>query len=124
MTVLINPGSRIGTPGQGWANTYETALASARQWLETMHAEGLTDVELLPSTPAEANDGRWRFQFRHKVTGTVVDLETHGIDRLDTYEKQHVCTPRVYWNGSSTSSPDLEDFAADGYVPLRTFRRA
>lgn len=122
-TILINPGSRIGEsePGGGWTNTYTTALHTAHEWLARIHADGMTDVELLPSedTPRE---GRWTFRFRHTVTSAVVELKTHGIDNQDAYERQHLFAPRVYWRGSSTSDPQLEDFAADGFELVRTYR--
>lgn len=122
MSLLINPGSHIGEPGEGWTNTYPTALATAQEWLSHMAAEGLSDVELLPSedTPRE---GRWTFWFHHKVTDVAVALETHGIDDVDAYEKRHIFTPRVYWNGSSTGSPELENFRAEGFEPVQTYRR-
>lgn len=118
--VIINPGSRIGEPGDGWANTYATARATAEEWLAAMHAEGLTGVTLLDGGE-DHGDGRWGFTFRHEVTGASVRLDTHGIDNLDAYERKHLFAPRVYWNGSSCSNPELEDFAAPGFVPVRTF---
>jgi|HubBroStandDraft_3_1064219.scaffolds.fasta_scaffold1163246_2 hypothetical protein len=122
MTLLIiNPGSRIGGPGGGWTNTFEEARAEAGRWLARMHADGMTDVALLDD-PAE-RDGRWVFSFRHAVTGTTVQLETHGIDNMAAYEQQHTFAPKVYWNGSSVSQPELEHFAAPGFAAVRTFRR-
>ena len=121
MTVIINPGSRIGEPGTGWTNTEATARAEAERWLTRMHADGMTDVELADG--ATGREGRWVFSFRHAVTGTVVKLETHGIDDVRAYEKDHIFAPRIYWNGSSTSEPELEHFAAPGFVAVRTFRQ-
>ena len=118
--VLINPGSRIGGAPHGWTNTPETARAEAEKWLAGMREDGLVDVELLDEVVE--NEGRWRFGFRHTVTGTVVFLETHGIDDLDAYQRQHLFPPRVYWRGSSTAEPKLDDFAADGFEPVKTFR--
>jgi hypothetical protein len=120
MTVLINPGSHIGEPGNGWTNTEATARAEAERWLARIHADGMTDVELLDG--ATEREGRWEFGFRHKVTGTCVKLETHGIDNMAAYERERIFTPRVYWNGSSTSNPELEHFAAPGFVAVYTFR--
>lgn len=119
MTVIINPGSRVGAPGEGWTNTGATARAAAEQWLARMHADGMTDVELLDG--AEETEGRWRFTFRHTVSGTEVTLETHGIDAIGAYEQDHIFTPRVYWRESSTAEPRLEDFAAPGFRLVRTF---
>jgi hypothetical protein len=119
MTLIINPGSHIGKPGEGWTNTYETARAEAERWLARMHADGMAGVELADG--ATERDGRWVFTFRHAVTGTTVELETHGIDNVEAYERQHIFAPRIYWNGSSTSDPELEHFAAPGFRAVRTF---
>lgn len=82
----------------------------------------MTDVELLPGSVVGVEDkGRWVFTFRHKVTGTEVQLEIHGIDDLDAYRKQYLFDPKIYWRGSSCAEPELEDFAAEGFKPLRTF---
>jgi len=119
MTLIINPGSRIGEPGNGWTNTAETAQAEAERWLAGIHADGMTDVELLDGSTER--EGRWVFTFRHAVTGTAVTLETHGIDDTGAYQQDHVFPPRIYWNGSSTSNPELEHFAAPGFRAVRTF---
>jgi hypothetical protein len=118
--LIINPGSHIGEPGEGWTNTVETARDTAVYWLSTMRATGMTDVELLDGTAER--EGRWVFILRHAVTGTTVELEIHGIDNVAAYEKKHIFAPRVYWNGSSTANPKLEDFAAPGFVAVRTFK--
>lgn len=81
----------------------------------------MTDVELLDHS-VDDGEGRWRFTFRHRVTGVLVYLDTHGIDQVDAYERQHVFPPRVYWNGSSTGEPKLDDFVAPGFDPVKTFR--
>lgn len=123
-TLLINPGSHIQPARDGWTNTFAKAQAEAQRWLKSMHEDdGLTDVELLPAEDAP-EEGRWAFYFRHKVTGVKVRLDTHGIDNMDAYVKRAVFTPRVYWNGSSCSSPCLDDFAAPGFVKLATFVKA
>ena len=121
MTVLINPGSDIGEPGNGWTNTEATARDEAERWLAGMRADGITDVELADG--ATEREGRWVFTFRHAVTGTTVTLETHGIDDIRAYQKDHIFAPRIYWNGSSTSNPELEHFAAPGFLAVRTFKR-
>jgi hypothetical protein len=120
--VFINPGSRIGDNAIGWTNTHAHAGIHAAEWSQRMFAEGFTDIEVT-DTGREEN-GRWVFKFRHTVTGKVVTLEQHGIDDLEAYEKQHIFSPRVYWNGSSSSSPSIEDFAAEGFVPVVTYREA
>lgn len=122
MTVLINPGSgRIPARGQGWANTRAGAHAEARRWLVQMHKEGLIDVELLPD-PTYDGEGRWTFSYRHKVTGVVCLLKTHGITSLSAYEAEHLFAPRQYWRGSSCADPKLEDWLAPGWLPHLTFR--
>lgn len=119
--LIINPGSRIGEPGEGWTNTRETARGYAEHWLARMHGEGMTDVELLDGTTER--EGRWVFTFRHAVTGATATLDIHGIDGVRAYEKRHLFAPRVYWNGSSCSNPELENFAAPGFTAVRTFKR-
>jgi hypothetical protein len=122
MSILINPGSRISeNEGDGWTNTYEGAIAEAGRWHQRMVDDGFgQDVELLLQDDPIERDGRWVFQFRHRVTGVVVELETHGIDDIDAYMRRHIFGARVYWNGSSCSNPQLDDWAAPGFV--QTFR--
>lgn len=121
MSILINPGSHIGTDGDGWTNTEATARRKAAEWLERMQADGICDVELLPDAVA-AGEGRWSFKFLHTITGTVVWLEIDGIDNYDAYCKRHIFSPRVYWNGSSIGEPQIEDFAAEGFEVVKTLR--
>ena len=122
MTLIINPGSRLGPDGDGWTNTYETAHKKAVEWLATMYEKGMTDVALLPDV--RETEHRWVFTFRHAVTGVDVTLQIDGIDNVDTYCERYTFTPRAYWNGSSLSEPDLDDFAANGFEPVRTYRAA
>lgn len=122
MTVFINPGSHIPAENNvGWTNTHETAQRHAATWLHEMTEAGFTDIEVT-DTGVES-DGRWRFEFRHKVTGRMIALDTHGIDDLDAYLKQNVFHPRVYWGGSSSGNPSLGDFVAEGFEPVITYRR-
>jgi hypothetical protein len=122
--LIFNAGSGdVPMAGKGWTNTQARAEQDARDWLTFMHEDGIRDVALLPGC-VERGDGRWAFTFEHAVTGVQVLLETHGIDDLDAYQREHVFPPRQYWNGSSTPvGPRLEDFAADGFEPIRTWRR-
>lgn len=122
MEAIINPGYRIAAQGDGWTNTFEKARVNAEQWLAKMHAKGMTDVT--PLAGVEQVDQRWRFFFRHQITGVTVTLEIDGIDDMDAYCKQATFSPKVYWNGSSTGEPELEDFAAEGFEPVRTFRQS
>jgi hypothetical protein len=123
MGIVVNPGARLGDAqaATGWTNTYATARAAAEEWLAKMYAEGIADVELIAADETE-REGRWTFTCRHSVTGVEAELETHGIDDVAAYERQHIFAPRIYWCGSSTGSPSLSDFAAPGYV--MTFRDA
>jgi hypothetical protein len=123
MELIVNPGAHIGSRQhpQGWTNTPEQALANARDWLAKMVRDGFgADIELVTDEPGDSDDGRWTFVFRHKVTGITATLQTHGINDLDAYAQQHLFAPKVYWNGSSCSNPELSDFAAPGYV--QTYR--
>lgn len=120
--VVINAGSRIADSGKGWTNTEDEARREAERWLAALRNEGLTDIELLDG--AVPFENRWRFTYRHAVTGATAQLETHGIDDTAAYQAEHIFPPRVYWNGSSTATPELENFAADGFEPtqVRTYR--
>lgn len=121
MTIaIINAGATIGESDEGWTNTYETALVSANAWLEQMTTQGFRDIVMTPD-PVE-REGRWRFTFRHTVTGVSVELETHGIDNLDAYRKKRIFDPKIYWRGSSCANPSIKDFAADGFEPVVTYR--
>jgi len=120
---IINPGSELADneTAVGWTNTHEVARRYAYTWfLKPMQEQGFTDIRVTDT--GEESDGRWKFLFTHEVTGKVVELEVHGIDDLKAYEKQYIFTPRVYWNGSSSSDPELEQFSAEGFVPVMTFR--
>jgi hypothetical protein len=121
--LIINPGANLldAATATGWTNTYTTARAAADTWLDQMRKEGVADVDLVGADETE-REGRWTFTFRHRVTGVEVEMETHGIDDLDAYQRQYVFAPRVYWRGCSSSTPGLSDFAAPGYV--MTFRPA
>ena len=123
MTIIINPGSgAIPAAGNGWTNTYEQAEKHAREWRDRMTADGIRDVTLeLPGADPDG-DGRWRFSFRHDVTGMTVYLDTHGIDDWRAYEKQRIFSARVYWNGDSSGEPQVEDWAADGFEVVKTYR--
>lgn len=119
--VLVNPGSGPVQSGEGWTNTRERAWQEAQRWHARMLADGLVDIVLLPEV--EEREGRWCYTFVHRVTETRVVLETHGIDDVEAYEKANVFAPRVYWNGSSCSAPCLDDWKAEGFAPVQTYRR-
>jgi hypothetical protein len=85
-----------------------------------MRADGLVDVEIRDE--AKTRDGRWVFTFVHRVTGVSVELETHGVDNMKAYKAEHIFPPRIYWNGSSSANPKLDDWSAPGFEPVCTFR--
>lgn len=121
MALLINPGSQIGPGTSGWSNSHETAKRYAYEWFfKPMTEQGFADIEVRDT--GEERAGRWVFEFTHTVTGVTIELETHGIDDLDAYQRDYIFDPRVYWNGSSGSNPSIEDFKASGFEPLLTYR--
>lgn len=111
--LILNAGSTIGTPSNGWTNTFEKAVEHAQEWLRMMNNNGIRDVRIVSNTPADG--GRWDFVFMHDITGKCATLSAHGIDNLEWYMEQNTFHPRVYWNGSSTANPKIQDFLADGY---------
>lgn len=121
MALIINPGSSIGQQQEGFTNTHKQAKIHAYEWFyKPMLKQGFTDITVVDTK--EENDGRWKFIFKHDITGKEVELEVHGIDNMDKYTDKYIFTPKVYWNGSSVSDPELEQFADEGYEPVMTFR--
>lgn len=146
--LIINPGSGpVADSGTGWENSEAGARAQAEGWLARMTNEGHR-VDLLDgATPVEdcrwdrkagpdgrggivgtgEFTGRWQFTFRHQVTGVECRLETHGISDIAAWEADAKAEgrlrihPRVYWNGSSCSTPELSDWSAPGFRPVLTF---
>lgn len=99
-----------------WTNTFEQSERFARDWFDKMQSDGIVDVEFQGAKSTECNNkGYWTFLFRHTVTGVVVELETHGIDNIDNYMKDNIFTPKIYWNDSSCSDPDIVHWLAPGY---------
>lgn len=118
--LIINPGSKIGDDPKGWTNTHTQARKHAYEWFyKPMQEDGFTDIEV--EDTKEERDGRWLFIFKHSITEKQVELEVHGIDNLEAYRNQHIFSPRVYWNGSSSSNPSIDDFAVDGFTPVLTY---
>jgi|JI10StandDraft_1071094.scaffolds.fasta_scaffold481435_3 hypothetical protein len=112
--LLINPGSHIGEQSsEKWANTHEQALENALRWLKNIQDDGIKNIRMYDTKTEE--QGRWKFIFKHLITGVEVELETHGITDMDEYIKENVFTPRVYWNGSSCGEPELDQWLTDGY---------
>lgn len=121
MNLIINPGSgEVGDSGEGWTNTHKQARLNAyTMFYRPMLEQGFTDIEVIDTK--EEVEGRWKFIFKHKITGKEVELETHGIDNMEAYCKEHIFGSRIYWNGSSSGNPELSDFAAEGYEPILTY---
>lgn len=109
--LIINPGS------ENRGGTLEEARIIAKEYLDQIHKEGYTEVEM---TELE-HDDYFNFLFKHKVTGKGVELNTHGFTREECEE--FMFTPRIYWNGSSCSSPKIEDWLTDGYEPFITYKK-
>ena len=103
--MVINPGSK------NKGGTLNQAREIAEDWLDCIHKEGFTDVEMDQGEIQE--DGNFLFKFTHKVTGKVVEFRTHGF--TDEECKEFIFHPRVYWNGSSTANPKIEDWLTDEY---------
>ena len=121
MTLFMNPGSGgIPVRGEGWTNTFAKARQTAEEWLDRMRAEGMRDIGLFPG--ARHLNGRWEFTFRHAVTGVKVTLECDGVDDMDAYVAERIFPPRIYWNGSSIGEPKLDDFAAEGFERVVTWK--
>ena len=105
MGIIINAGS------ENKGGTFEQAEINAKEWLESIHNDGFPEVEM--SFVQRHKDGDWQFNFTHKVTGKVATLEIHGFTKEE--REAFVFHPRVYWNGSSTANPKIEDWLADGF---------
>ena len=123
MNLIINPGSGdVGTQGEGWTNTRDQSKINAyEQFYKPMIEEGFTDITVKDTK--QYREGRWVYEFTHDVTGKTIELEMHGIDNMEAYMKEHIFGTRIYWNGSSSSNPELEQFAEEGFVPVKTFRK-
>lgn len=121
--ILINPGSGdIPDKGVGWTNTLEQSAIHCKNWfVKPMRKEGLVDIRVKLESK-DSVDGRWTYTFTHKITGISLELDIHGIDNLEAYQKENIFSPRVYWNGSSDATPILEDFSKDGFEPVMTYK--
>lgn len=124
MNFIINPGSGgIDSSGEGWANTHDQAKRNAYEWFyKPMLEEGVIDIKVT-DTKKDDGQGRWLFEFRHEITDKVIELWIHGIDNMEAYTKEHIFGARTYWNGSSSSIVELEQFAADGFEMVKTFKK-
>ena len=105
--MIINPGS------ENKGGTFEQALRNARRWHTNIKKE-FPEVTMTFHENRLGDGGNWNFRFRHGVTGKCIDLEIHGF--TDKECKQFVFHPRVYWNGSSTAEPKIEDWLTNEYT--------
>lgn len=122
MSLIINPGSGdVEYSGEGWTNTHENARINAYDFYKRIIADGITDITV--TDKKEDRGGRWAFGFKHNITGVEVELEIDGIDNYDAFMKTHIFGTRTYWNGSSSCLVELEHWKADGFEPVRTFRK-
>lgn len=103
--LIINPGS------ENKGGTFEQATKNANNWLKLIHSGGFPGVEM--SFVEQLKDGDFLFSFTHNVTKKVVELCIHGF--TDEECERFTFRPRVYWNGSSTADPKIEDWLADGF---------
>ena len=103
--VIINPGS------ENKGGTFEQALTIAKEWHENILSEF---PEVTMSEKGVHCDGLWMFEFKHQVTGVTVHLQTHGFTREQC--EKFIFQPRVYWNGSSTGDPRIEDWLTDEFT--------
>lgn len=103
--VIINPGSEYK------GGTLEQAEENAKEWLKSIHDEGFPEVEMI--FIEQYDKGNFLFHFKHPVTNKVATLEIHGFTEEQC--TKFVFHPRVYWNGSSTSNPKVEDWLEEGF---------
>lgn len=107
MNIIINPGS------ENKGGSFKQALINANEWLEEIVKE-YPEVTMTTHEDRCGDDGNWNFTFTHGVTKKQVILEIHGFTKEEC--KQFIFHPRVYWNGSSTADPKIEDWLADDYT--------
>ncbi len=104
MSIIFNPGS------ENTGGTYEQALINAKEWYENIIKE-FPEVEMNEGT---YNNKNWTFIFKHKITGQKAELNIHGFTKEEC--EKFVFHPRVYWNGSSTADPKIEDWLTDNFT--------
>ena len=114
MGVIINAGS------ENKGGTFEQAEINEKEWLNNIHNNGFLEVEM--SFVEYHKDGDWQFNFIHRVTGKTATLEIHGFTKEQC--KKFMFHPRVYWNGSSTAEPKIEDWLTDGFKYRVEFYRS
>lgn len=103
---IINAGS------ENKGGTFEQALIAANEWLEMINEEY---PEVTMTTHEDRlEDGDWNFKYTHGVTGKCVELQIHGYTVKEC--EGFMFSPRVYWNGSSTGGPKIEDWLDESYT--------
>lgn len=115
MSLIVNPGSGgIPAEGNGWTNTSKVANKKATEWWSRMRDD---QIDVIITDWIAEDDGRFKFTFKHNVTGVEATLRIDGIDDLDAYKADgYIFSPRAYWNDCSSSEPKHEDFLKEGYV--------
>lgn len=111
--MIINPGS------ENKGGTFERALEIAKEWHEEILKEypevTMTDHEI------KLDDGDWEFRFTHSKTGKTVILQTHGFTKEEC--ENFIFHPRIYWNGSSTGEPKIEDWLTDEFTYIIKYEK-
>lgn len=106
MSIIINPGSEVRK------GSFKQAMENAKtNWLN--HINKLFPEVVMSEEENYDNDGRWRFNFTHTVTGKTCILDIHGLTNEEC--SKLIFQPKVYWNGSSCSSPEPDDWAVGNY---------
>jgi len=114
MGLIINAGS------ENKGGTFEQAEINAKEWLKNIHEEGFLEVEMYFVEQQKGRD--FRFDFIHLITQKVVTLMIHGFTEFEC--KEFTFHPRVYWNGSSSSIPEIENWINDGFKYRVEFYRS
>ena len=104
----------MGIAIENKGGTLEQAKINAEEWLKSIHEEGFIDVEMtFKERYGEGGNFLFLFDFTHSVTKKVATLEIHGFTEEQC--QKFVLHPRVYWNGSSTANPKIEDWLSDEF---------
>lgn len=111
MSLIINPGSKISK------GTFKQALLNTEIWQKNI-------IEEFPEVTMSTNEdydgeGRWTFKFTHSITGKVATLDIHGF--TDKECDEFMFQPKVYWNGSSCSNPEPNNWLTDKYTWKYTY---
>ena len=106
MRTIINPGS------ENKGGTFEQALKNAKEWHEEI-LNNFPEVTMTTNEERVEKNGNWIFRFTHPVTEKEAILEIHGFTKKEC--EKFMFWPRVYWNGSSTANPEIEDWLTDEF---------